>query len=84
METTFQSNKTCLQQVSKTVEQDPFKGRRDYWMPFIMMTKKSTNMKLMENNNWEITVLKNNNPKPVINGRPLSSLRNNGPKSSGC
>ena len=31
-----------------------------------------------------ITVLKNNEQKSVINGRPLFSLRNNGPKSSGC
>ena len=40
-------------------------------------------MKLTENNDWEITVQENNDRKPVINGRPLFSLRNNGPESSG-
>ena len=44
--------------------------------------KKSSNMKLMENNNWEITVSKNNDQKPVINGQPLFSLRNNIPENS--
>ena len=30
-----------------------------------------------------ITVSKTNDWKPIINGRPLFSLRNNGPESSG-
>ena len=45
--------------------------------------KKSSNMKLKENNDWEIMVSKTNDRKPVINGKPLFSLRNNGPESSG-
>ena len=40
-------------------------------------------MKLTENNDWELTVLKTNDQKPVINGQLLFSLRNNGPKRSG-
>ena len=36
------------------------------------------------NNDWEITVSKNNNRKPVINSQPLFNLRNIGPESSGC
>ena len=40
-------------------------------------------VKLTENNDWEMTVPKNNNRKPVINGQPLFSLRNNVPKGSG-
>ena len=40
-------------------------------------------MKLTENNDWEITVSKTNNQITVINSRPLFSLRDNGPKSSG-
>ena len=46
--------------------------------------KKSSNLKLMEINDWEITVSKTNDQKTVINGQPLFSLRNNGPKNSGC
>ena len=45
--------------------------------------KKSPNMKLTENKDWEIAVAKTNDQKPVINGRPLFSLRNNGSESSG-
>ena len=45
--------------------------------------KKSSNMKLTENKDWEITVSKTKDQKPVINGRPLFSLRNNGSESSG-
>ena len=37
----------------------------------------------METNDWEITVSKSNDQKPVINCQPLFSLRNNGPESSG-
>ena len=40
-------------------------------------------VKLMEINDWEMTVPKNNGRKPVINGRPLFRLRNNVPESSG-
>ena len=40
-------------------------------------------VKLTENNDWEMTVPKNNNRKPVINGQPLFSLRNNVPEGSG-
>ena len=45
--------------------------------------KKSINMKINENNDWEIMVSKNNDRKLIINSRPLFSLRNNGPESSG-
>ena len=45
--------------------------------------KKSSNIKFTENNDWVIMVLKTNDQKPVINGRPLFSLRNYGPESSG-
>ena len=38
----------------------------------------------MENNGWEITMLKNNDLKAIINGQPLFSLINNGPKNIGC
>ena len=40
-------------------------------------------VKLTENNDWEMTVPKNNSRKPVINGQPLFSLRNNVPEGSG-
>ena len=39
---------------------------------------------LSENNSCEITMLKNNKLKAVINGQPLFSLRNNGPEKIGC
>ena len=39
----------------------------------------SSIMKLMEINDWEITVSETNDQKPVINGRPLFSFRNNDP-----
>ena len=45
--------------------------------------KKSSNVKLTENNDWEIMVSKTNDRKPVIIGRPLFSLRTNGPENSG-
>ena len=45
--------------------------------------KKSIIVKFTENSDWEMTVLKNNGQKPVINGRPLFSLRNNVHESSG-
>ena len=45
--------------------------------------KKSSIAKLMENNDWEITVSETNGQKPIINGRTLFSLRNNVPESSG-
>ena len=45
--------------------------------------QKSSNVKLMENNDWEITALKNNDHKPVIIGRPLFSLKNNVPENRG-
>ena len=45
--------------------------------------KKSSIAKLMENNDWEITVSETNGRKPIINGRPLFSLRNKVPESSG-
>ena len=45
--------------------------------------KKSIIVKFTENSDWEMTVLKNNGQKPVINGRPLFSLRNIVHESSG-
>ena len=38
---------------------------------------------LTENNDLEITVSKNNDMEPVINGQPLFIWRNNGPKING-
>ena len=46
--------------------------------------KKSRSVKLMEINNQEITVSKNNILEPVINGQPLFTLRNNFPEITGC
>ena len=40
-------------------------------------------MKLTGNNDWEIMVSETIDRKPVIDGQPLFSLRNNGPKISG-
>ena len=40
-------------------------------------------MKLTKNNDFEITVSETNGWKPVINGQPILSLRNNVPESSG-
>ena len=44
--------------------------------------KKSSVLKLADNNNWEMTLPKYKDWKPVIKGRPLFSLRNNVPESS--
>ena len=38
---------------------------------------------LMENNDWDITLSKNNKLQAVINGQPLFNLKNNGPKKTG-
>ena len=37
----------------------------------------------MENNDWEMTVLENNDIEPVINGQTLFILRKNGPDNNG-
>ena len=37
----------------------------------------------MENNDGEITMLKPNNQKAIINGQPLFNFRNNGPEDTG-
>ena len=39
--------------------------------------KKSKNVIITENNDWEMTMSKNNALKVVINGQPLFSFRNN-------
>ena len=44
--------------------------------------KKSSVLKLADNNDWEMTLPKYKDWKPVIKGRPLFSLRNNVPESS--
>ena len=45
--------------------------------------KQSRNINLTENNDWEITVLKNNDLETFINGQPLFIWRNNGPDNNG-
>ena len=45
--------------------------------------EKSVNILLTKNNNWEITMSKNNNQKAIINWQPLFNFRNNGPQKTG-
>ena len=45
---------------------------------------KDRHVKLKENNDWEITVWKNNNLKPIINGQPIFSLRSNVHENTCC
>ena len=40
-------------------------------------------VKLMENNDWEIAVLKNKDLDPIINSQWLFSVRNNIPENAG-